>query len=239
VSEQKSVMVQVADLVLNDAYQVRNEVDQGAVRRYADAMRTGHEFPPITVAMVNGAPVVVDGWHRTNAARLIGRPTLLANLIEADERELAWIGAEANSSHGVPLKRSEARNVFRAYVRAGRHRNSKGRIKSSREMAQDLRGMKSHATILEWMRQDFPSVYREMRRSEEEPRFEGGLHAVDPEEHFYGATLGALESLAANARGIKDPTRRGQIIATLEATLEAIKQDKPWEPVTVDDDDTF
>jgi Predicted transcriptional regulators len=236
VSENKLIVVPVTDLVLNDAYQVRDGLDKSAVRRYADAMKSGQEFPPITVSLVNGVPVVVDGWHRTTAAKQIGRATLPAHLIEADEKELAWLGVEANRAHGVPLKRSEARSIFKAYVRAGRHKKSKNRVKSSREIAEDLHGMKSHATILEWMRQDFPSVYRQMSRGEDEPRFEGGLHEVKPEERFYEAAETALATLMANIRGVKDPAKRGQIIADLEKALQEIKQDKPWEPVPVDDD---
>jgi ParB-like nuclease domain len=240
VSDGSAVTVRVADLVLDDAYQVRRELDRGAIKRYADAMRAGHKFPPIKVAQVNGAPIVVDGWHRTSAARLIGRATLSATVVTADEQELAWIAAEANLTHGVPLKKGEARNLFRAYVRAGRHRKSTRRVKSSREIADELHGMKSHATILGWMKQDFPTIYRAMRRSDEEPRSDGGLPEMSPEDRRCEAVSRAMADIIANARGISSPAKRGEIIAELQMILEDVKQARPWEPVKeVEEDDPF
>lgn len=139
------VRVALDDLILDREYQTRLALDHGAIRRYADAMRTGHKLPPITIARVDGAPVVIDGWHRVHAAKLAGIAALPALLIDPPEAELPWLAAEANLRHGVPLKRSERRNVFRAYVRAGQHLKGRRRIKSSREISSDLHGLISHA----------------------------------------------------------------------------------------------
>ena len=57
----------VADLILDPEMQCREGVDEATVRRYATAMGNGAEFPAIGVALVDGVPFVVDGWHRVKA----------------------------------------------------------------------------------------------------------------------------------------------------------------------------
>ncbi|QDI82173.1 ParB/RepB/Spo0J family partition protein [Methylorubrum populi] len=56
--------------------------------------------------------VVIDGWHRVSAAKLIGRPELPAVIADREERELRWLATEANIAHGVPS--SELRSAMRS-----------------------------------------------------------------------------------------------------------------------------
>jgi len=227
----RTILVNVEDLVLDHEYQSRFSLDQGAVKKYAEAMKAGAEFPPITIGKVNGAPVVIDGWHRVTAARKIGRTTLPAILVENPEHELGWLAAEANLKHGVPLKRGELRNVFRAYVRAGQHKTGRRRIKSSREISSDLHGLISHTCVINWMREDFPAIWKQMARRDEEPRAEGGLPQIDPEERRLAAVRQATGEIIANARGITDPLRRGEIVTDLRQALDLIEKAAPWEPI--------
>lgn len=64
------------------------------------------------------------------------------------------MAASANLTHGPPLKSSEVRAAFRVYIQTKQHRKGKGRLKSFREMAQELG--RSHNTIRNWMTEDFP-----------------------------------------------------------------------------------
>jgi hypothetical protein len=232
------VSVNVADLVLDATFQARAKLDQGAVRRYADMMRANVEFPPIVIAKLNGAPVVIDGWHRVKAATRTKQTTLSAVIIEKGEHELAWLAAEANLKHGVPLKASERRNVFRAFVRAGRHRTGR-RIKASREIAAELYGLISHTSVMNWMREDFPTVWRQMARRDEVPRADGGLPETDPEVRFEEAVRRATSEVVANSRGITNPAKRGSIISDLRRALDLIEQAAPWQPVEPVDEDDF
>ena len=141
------------------------------------------------------------------------------------------LAAEANLKHGVPLNRGETRKLLSAYVKAGRHRLGKRRVKSSRDIAKDLHGLASHATILKWMKSDFPSVYRQMTDRRPEGTGEGGLPEVDQEEVRHQAALSAIDRLKAESRGIEDQARRGEVIAYLRTALEDIEQALPWEPL--------
>jgi len=204
----------LADLVKDEAYQIRAKLDGGAIIRYAKAMMAGAEFPPILVARLAGAPILLDGWHRVEAARRIGMATFPAILIERSPAELRWAAAEANAKHGVRLKPREVRAAFRAFVKAGQHLKRGSRVKGSREIAKELHGLVSHAGVLAWMRSDFPAVYQRMQ-------------GKDDAGHER-----ALEVIRANARGVRDPARRGAIIAGLQAKARELEGAGEWVPAS-------
>lgn len=222
----------LADLIQDEAYQIRAKTDQGVIARYGTAMKAGAEFPPIIVARLNGAPILLDGWHRVAAARRIGVAALPAMLINRPPTELRWAAAEANAKHGVRLKPREVREVFRTYVKAGQHLKQGSRVKSSREIARELHGLVSHAGVLTWMRKYFPAVYRRMRGKDDAGHGDGGLPERDPEETCVGAIERALDTIHANARGVRDPARRGAIIAGLQAKVRELEADGEWVPAS-------
>ena len=152
--------------------------------------------------------------------------------------EVKWIGAEANLTHGRPLKSKEYREVFRAYIRAGKHRKGR-RFKGYREIAEDLRGMHPHATIWQWMRRDFPQIAGRMGRADEF-RAKGGLddRSHGPEDHLYRSARVAVETIANTVKALSNESYRGELIVALEqalADLEAKPHVRPVpEPETMD-----
>jgi hypothetical protein len=204
-------------------------------------MRAGAKFPPIVVGRVGNAPVLVDGWHRVAAAERAGIFRLAATVIEGTPEELKWRAAEANLTHGRPLSRAEDREVFRAYVKAGRHRKTQRRIKSAREIAADLNGSRSHTTILNWMRQDFRSIYERMRRCEDEPRHDGGTPSTDSdvEARMVQTVLANLNEARAAMAAITDPVARGELIAQAETLIAEMKAQGAWNPPPVEDEFEF
>lgn len=228
----KTVTVRLDDLVMDPTLQVRRATDRGTVKQYADAMRAGRVFPPIKVANVGGACHLVGGWHRVEAARTAGLKELEAVVIDAPKEALRWLAAEDNMTHGLPLKRSEARAVFRAYVKAKQHRTAKGGFKSSREIASDLHGMRSHATILAWMRKDFPSTYRAMAGGEDlDDRSESdAVPELDP----LAPARDLIQQIVARARGVQDPETRGELVSLLEGACEDVKRAGKWTPHETD-----
>ncbi|MDP2409617.1 MAG: ParB/RepB/Spo0J family partition protein [Pseudolabrys sp.] len=227
-----SVEVPLSELICDERSQIRSRVDTATVTRYADAMRSGAELPPISVAVVNGAPFLIDGWHRVAAAKSIGRTGILAILLDARPEHHAWLAAQENMKNGLPLRRGEARAVFKAYVHARQHRKRGGRVKSSREIASDLNGLRSHATILKWMGQDFPRIRGMMRQEESSQREDASLESEQDshEDRMLAETLGYLEEARKLCRGIQDPVRRGEMIAEAEAIVAAMKVQGDWVP---------
>ncbi|MFY9479824.1 MAG: hypothetical protein WAQ08_19465 [Aquabacterium sp.] len=158
--------------------QVRKKLDAGAISRYRDMTKAGKVPPPIKVAEVKKAGVIqhylVDGWHRWEAGAVVtghdvdGNPVMdlhgmpgpggtLVKVLCApmSMKDATWEAAQANLDHGVPLKSTELVAVFKAFVRAGKHRTRKG-YRSYREMGTVLGIAKS--TLGRWMHKHFPKI---------------------------------------------------------------------------------
>lgn len=154
--------VALRDVLVNPEWQVRTRLDAPTVRRYADIMARGQDFPAIKVARIGGNLFLVDGAHRMEAARQAGRIVIQAEIVDGlSEAEARWEAACANLSHGLPLKSKEHRAVFRAFVKAGKHRKDR-RYLSYRDMAIELGGIRAHTTLRNWMKQDFPKIAKAM-----------------------------------------------------------------------------
>ena len=66
-------------------------------REYAAMMRAGDEFPPVQVirqsSKLHGYPYrLFDGYHRTRAAKHIGRRTIAAHVIS--DETMTWVARE-------------------------------------------------------------------------------------------------------------------------------------------------
>lgn len=220
------------DLILDRAYQVRAKLDLPTVTRYVDVKKAGGELPPIQVMVVDGAPTLVDGWHRVEAARKLGETSIVAEITHGTEADLIWAAAEANLKHGLQLKRAELRNVLRAYVEAGKHLARGRKPKSARDIGREIGGV-SHATVLSWLKADLPHVHRAIANGslEGKPTKAGGLH--DLQRRREDEAMKALAQAAALIRGVSSARRRAQFIAQLENMVEQIKADAPWSPAPV------
>ena len=221
-----SELVSVADVALLEELQVRRQTDPKVVEDYRRAMQAGAVFPPIVVARVNGAVVLVDGFHRVGAFRALHIDAVEAEVIPAATLEDArWEAARANLAHGLRLKRGERRGVFRAYVQARRHRHEgrrRGRLKSYREMSADLPGF-PHTSLRNWMRQDFPSVFRALAGGEVKAGARGGLPPPrKPEVALANEAAHALSAAAAALAGVTDADLRAELLEQVEALRAAL-----------------
>lgn len=88
--------------------------DPATVRAYADRMRAGDLFPPVTVYFDGSSNWLADGFHRFEAAQVAGLRTIAADVIEGTRKDAVIYGAGANTAHGQPLSaRDRARVVMR------------------------------------------------------------------------------------------------------------------------------
>jgi hypothetical protein len=219
--------VQLNDIYRDANFQVRQKLDPRTVNRYAAVYRSGNTMPPVKLAKISGTPVLVDGWHRIAALEQIGRATVKAEITETTQEEARWMAAQANMEHGLPLKMTEMRKVFRAYVQAGRHKATKRRLKSYRDMADELGGIRSYNTIRNWMRKDFPRI-ASLRGQDEPFRGQGGLPERTLEHGCVESVRNALNTIVAAFRGIEEPTERGRLIKETESVLLEMKEGGPW-----------
>lgn len=223
------VRVNIGDLLRDPDFQVRAELDAGTVARYTAVLASEVELPPIRVAVVDGVPVVVDGWHRLAAAEKAGRYQVDAMVIPDVKREDAlWMAAAANLTHGLPLKSKEVREVFRTYMRTKRYLKPCGKLKSYREIATELGGLKRHTTIRIWMQQDFPRVAARYSGEDSGTGEKGGLGETGGS--WMSKALTGLEEALAAARGVRDPEERGRLVEAFRAALKDIEGGREWTP---------
>jgi len=79
------------------------------VKEYVDMIESGVEFDPILVwDKGNGEYWVIDGVHRIEAHKRVGRSTIKAELISCEnETDYRIKAIQANLKHGLPLKKEE------------------------------------------------------------------------------------------------------------------------------------
>jgi len=217
--------IPLADIQRLDYLQVRSRLDPQAVRTYRQMTQAGSVAPPIKVARVpSGALYLLDGWHRFEAGALnVSDGEVRALVATMSEPDARWEAATANRDHGVPLKSSEVRKVFRAFIEAGRHRKGRGQIMSYREMAPVIR--KPHTTLRNWMREDFPKLFRAMGGGEGGNAEAGPpvVEAVPLADHLERQ---ALEALAEARRGFPEmtPEGRGAVLGQLRRLMAELEK---------------
>jgi hypothetical protein len=228
------IRVDLSDLIVDQAFQARDGADAALVLRYADAMKVGIEFPPITVMRVEGSLYLADGFHRVAAMWRLGITETEALYSDGDKYQLIWAAASANITHGKGYTKREMRTVFRAYVHSRQHRKGKRGFKSAREIGKDLQGI-FHGTVLKWMAADFPSVHAKM--SGKEPEATGGPRGprVDLAERRAELVRAALAVVQSNSKGVS-AGERGMTIAMVKDLLERLETSGPYEPVLLDND---
>lgn len=102
--------IELSALTLEQATQSRTAVRADVVDEYEAALRSGDEFPRITVVTDGESNWVVDGWHRVEAmSRIDANGKIAASVIHGSFDDAVWHAARANRTHG--LRRSNADKV--------------------------------------------------------------------------------------------------------------------------------
>lgn len=166
--------------------QIRAKTYPGEVRRYAGVIETftdeddvvARGFPPIDVEEVRGASEVtfwlVDGFHRTAAAKRAGKTHIIARVSPERKLEERLVEAgKANLKHGISLKPKEKKAHLKRYVRAGFHREVGPRggtdkrqpFKPSKLIRQEIGGCAAK-TFWKWLQEVSPNTYRALWEAE-------------------------------------------------------------------------
>src|SRR3569833_460857 len=126
--------VPIKDLVLIPELSPRARRCEETVIRYMESFSA---LPPVRVQATTN--VVVDGYHRVEAAIRLGLEEIEVKLENIDDEELKMVAGLANVEHGQPLTRAERNKLAVALVR------TYGKL---REEAAELLGMSPNAVTL-------------------------------------------------------------------------------------------
>jgi hypothetical protein len=215
-------LVPLERIVKDELLQVRSSIHEPTVKKYAEQMTVGVEFPPIRIARVDGVLLLVDGWHRVAATWTNGTDDIPAVIADMTREAAIWEAARANLTHGLPLARSARREVFRAYVRGDQHKRGR-KLKSYRDMAYDLGGIAQYTTIRGWMQKDFKSIFRAMGGGGGHLNPNAGPPKPDLDIEYQQQAFEALDNALNFANLLRDPVRRYEVISRAEGVVEAMK----------------
>ena len=113
-----SIKIPLAEIVATADTQMRVVgIDPGTVAAYAEDLKGGATFPPITVYHDGAEYHLADGFHRVEAARLIGLDTILAHVLQGTNRDATLAACAANATHGLRRTNEDKRRAVTAMLR--------------------------------------------------------------------------------------------------------------------------
>lgn len=175
----------------------------------------------------------MDGYHRVEALLGLGRDSVEAIITPGEESQARWLAMQANMTHGVQLNRKECRAGFKAYIRAGQHKDDRGGYKSYRTISEEL-GFLSVGGVHRRLRIDFPVLARIMgEKGNGKWKGKGGLDEMeDPQRALARIAFDHLTKARAAIEGFTNPTERGEFIHHLKVLLGEIEQGdfQPYAP---------
>jgi hypothetical protein len=110
----------IDELVVEASLQPRvRGVDAGHVRALEERPDS---WPPLKVVRRHGSYLLVDGYHRLEAAKKLGLGTIRVEVVEASpDADLHELAFELNSTHGRPLSLADRRAFAERMLRGQPH----------------------------------------------------------------------------------------------------------------------
>lgn len=229
IDEKRQRIVELDEIIIDRRFQVRNRTDAQTVKAYASAMQAGSEFLPVTLAEIDGRLFLIDGFHRFNAATSIGRQGIEAVIVPMTEREAIKASAVANLTNGLRLTKTEELNAFKQFIKGGGHLKERGKLKSYREIASELHGIRTHGTIRNWMRKYFPRIARQMGDDKQGNR-RADVPEMNPERERAKAIRDALGEARTLLDLVSDPEEVYLIREMVEALMVEVSQKETQQP---------
>lgn len=93
--------INIRAIRIDGGTQSREKLDQTVVDEYAELMKEGTEFPPISVVHDGNEYYLSDGFHRLLAAQKAGKASINCDVLTGTLRDAILYSLSANSSHGL------------------------------------------------------------------------------------------------------------------------------------------
>ena len=99
-------MLSIEQISCDFVVQPRERLNRSAVREYLELMRADeHYFPPLHVVAADGKFLLVDGYHRLEAAKLAKLKTVRCSVHAGDRRRAILLSSSANVRNGLTRRR--------------------------------------------------------------------------------------------------------------------------------------
>ena len=96
--------------------QARDQLNQETVAEYAEKMRDGEAFPPVTVYFDGSDYWLVDGFHRYFATKSNGKTSIECDIENGTLKEAVRFSWKANAKRGLPLNSNDHRKIILAML---------------------------------------------------------------------------------------------------------------------------
>ncbi|MGN6538922.1 MAG: ParB/RepB/Spo0J family partition protein [Mesorhizobium sp.] len=91
----------LSEIKLDQSAQPREALNNDRISEYADAMKAGDQFPPLTVFHDGSTYWLADGFHRHYAAQHAGRKHIRCHVRQGGLRDAILWSVGANAKHGL------------------------------------------------------------------------------------------------------------------------------------------
>ena len=103
--------IKLKNITIDGGTQPRNSIDEGIISEYAESLREGSKFPPITVFSDGVHNWLADGFHRYFANKKVGFIEIDADVIHGTRRDAILYSVSANSKHGLRRTNEDKRKA--------------------------------------------------------------------------------------------------------------------------------
>ena len=97
--------------------QPRQELAESTIDSYVEALNDGAQFPPVVVFYDGHDYWLADGFHRVEAHRKAGRPSIAVEIHQGSQRDAILYSVGANSTHGLPRTNADKRRAVERLLR--------------------------------------------------------------------------------------------------------------------------
>ncbi len=112
IKKAKQRLMKVGEITVDDKLYPRTHVDFITGARYFNALKSGANFPPITVAHKDSKFVLIDGAHRLQAYKQCGETHIQAQIFEGlTDKEIYIEAIKANVIHGKQFGTNEITQI--------------------------------------------------------------------------------------------------------------------------------
>ena len=110
-------LVDISTITEDPELQCRADIDEAKVAEYAERIKAGDIFPPVTLFKVGVLILLIDGWHRLLAAKRCGQTKISAKVLIGTRQEAVKHAISANLVHGLPRSNQDKRRAVQVALR--------------------------------------------------------------------------------------------------------------------------
>lgn len=103
--------IKLSQINVDQAYQPRKSLNQEIIGDYAELLKEGHVFPPVTLYRQGDNYILAAGFHRLEAHKLNESTYIDAIIKEGTSKDILLDAIQSNNAHGVRYTNEDKRRI--------------------------------------------------------------------------------------------------------------------------------